>query len=789
MIGKKAGLVTLIASLVCITGGAQINMNLIGQLDYQALHGSDISDVWGYTDEFGNEYALVGVNDGGVSVVDLSIPTNPTEIFFYPGPSSIWRDLKVWGDHAYITTEGGGGLVIIDLSPLPGSTALNAISWQGTGWQSAHNLYIDENGICYIFGANRDNGGVIFLDLTALDPMNPVEIGSFEQWYFHDGMARGDTLYGGHISDGLFSVLDVSDKQNVQILGTYNTNRGNSVHNIWVSDDGDYVFTTDEVSGGLVGSYDISDPTDIKEIDLTVSDPGSGTIPHNLHVLGDFILTSYYRYGVTVHDISRPHNVIETGWYDTSPALSGNGFNGAWGAYPYFPSGTALGTDIENGLFVFDVNYVNACWLEGEVTDAVTTSPIDGATVEILSIGVTEDSESDGTYATGYYNSGTYDVQVSKPGYAPQTISGVQLNNGQVTIVDVQLQPLVSFSLGGAVDEVVTGNDVPFATVTLENNDFNFSVVADSQGQFTLNGVFDGTYDITVGAWGWETICLSNVVVNSATPSLMYSLNPGYMDDFAVDLGWNTASFGASSGFWERDDPIGTIFGGGLSNPDSDVGGDCLGKAYVTGNGGSGAGVDDIDGGTVILTSPSMDLTGYLAPEISYYRWFFNAGGSNTPNDAMIVSISNGADTVAMETITATTAGNQSWVPKTFTVTDFVSITNNMYLVVEAFDQSPGHLVEGGLDQFVVMDGPTGVGQLEESAGIGIYPNPTMDDFFIDLSQLQVSRLDIRDAQGRLVWSVTPLSDRIQGPELPAGYYQVIATSDDGLMVERVIVQ
>ena len=46
-------------------------------LDYQALHGANLNDVWGYVDEFGNEYAIVGTTIG-TSVVDLSDPNNPT---------------------------------------------------------------------------------------------------------------------------------------------------------------------------------------------------------------------------------------------------------------------------------------------------------------------------------------------------------------------------------------------------------------------------------------------------------------------------------------------------------------------------------------------------------------------------------------------------------------------------------------------------------------------------------------------------------------------------------------
>ena len=59
---------------------SQLNLDSVSHLDYQALHGANLNDVWGYVDEFGNEYAIVGTTIG-TSVVDLSDPNNPTEIF------------------------------------------------------------------------------------------------------------------------------------------------------------------------------------------------------------------------------------------------------------------------------------------------------------------------------------------------------------------------------------------------------------------------------------------------------------------------------------------------------------------------------------------------------------------------------------------------------------------------------------------------------------------------------------------------------------------------------------
>ena len=72
---------------------AQLNMTQLGYLDIPTLHSTGLNDIWGYTDELGNEYALVGAKDG-VSIVDVTVPTSPVEVKWIPGMNSIWRDIK-----------------------------------------------------------------------------------------------------------------------------------------------------------------------------------------------------------------------------------------------------------------------------------------------------------------------------------------------------------------------------------------------------------------------------------------------------------------------------------------------------------------------------------------------------------------------------------------------------------------------------------------------------------------------------------------------------------------------
>ena len=47
------------------------------------------------------------------------------------------------------------------------------------------------------------------------------------------------------------------------------------------------------------------------------SNPESNSIVHNTHVDGKFLVTSWYRDGTVVHDISNPENLVQVAYYDS----------------------------------------------------------------------------------------------------------------------------------------------------------------------------------------------------------------------------------------------------------------------------------------------------------------------------------------------------------------------------------------------------------------------------------------------------------------------------------------
>lgn len=739
-------------SVFTFLSSAQLNMNLLSNLDYQALHDAELNDIWGYVDETGKEYALVGTTKG-TSVVDISDPENPEEVFWEPGMESIWRDLKTWGDYAYITTEAQNGILIIDLSPLPASTNLSVSYYYGNGLPallSAHNLYIDEVGRAYIFGSNKGVGGVQILDV-ATDPMNPTTIGSFENWYVHDGYVRDNVMYLAHILDGFFSIVDIADIENPVVLGTKNT-PSNFSHNIWISDDSQFAFTTDEVSGAFLGSYDISDPTNIVEVDRIQSSPGAGVIPHNVHVYGDFIVTSYYSDGIVVHDATHPHNLIEVAHYDTYPTQT-TSYDGCWGAYPFLPSGIALATDREHGLFVLDVNYQKAAYLEGTVTDAVTFAPVQNIEVSIVGNSDVKLTNATGDYATGMINAGNYQVTYTKPGYYPLEES-VTLTQGIVTLNDVEMIPIPPYTVTVTVLDASTSNPIDDAFVRFEASLITHDGSTNALGEEEMALYYEEEYLVTVGIWGYKTECITQVI-DASTGSLTFELEKGYYDDFSFDYGW-VAGGDAGAGHWTRDIPFGTQEN---ANPSGDAPWDCGKYAYVTGNTPDfNNTIDNVQNGEVILFSPIMDLTIYADPHVNYARWFFaKYGPLPVPDDSLRIYLSNGSETVLIESV-GESVFNEVWNYNSARVQDFLAVTQNMQIIVQTSDYVPNNsIVEAGLDWFYLSEyNTTSIDKNGQTNLIEVYPNPFNNE-------LTIKNGNIGDAFE--IWS-------INGQKLYAGIIQ-----------------
>jgi choice-of-anchor B domain-containing protein len=327
-------------------------LTLLGQLNVRP--GADYSALWGYTAPDGREYAVLGVqggggHPGGTSFIDITDPSNMYEAAFVTGPTSLWREMKTYDHYAYIVTESGGGVQIIDLSALPDTAWLvRSFNYQngGRNISSSHTISIHD-GIMYLNGSSGwSPGGIVMFDLRQ-DPENPVYLGNYQPGYVHDCYVLRDTIYAAGIyGNGLF-IGDARNKASVQTINTI-TYSGAGTHNAWVTKDRRFVITTDEIgtTPKTLKIWDITDLPSVPSSPTATYTSNPGEIEHNVTIRGDYAYVAWYGDGVQVVDITDPAHPGNAGGFDQTG-------NEVWGVYPFFPSGKIIGGDMVYGLYVF----------------------------------------------------------------------------------------------------------------------------------------------------------------------------------------------------------------------------------------------------------------------------------------------------------------------------------------------------------------------------------------------------------------------------------------------------
>lgn len=739
-------LITLLCLLFVGSIQAQIpnhNITPVGNLPYSII----LNDIWGYVDSSGTEYALVGDLDG-LSIVSLADPANPVEISYINANSSIWRDVKTYGSRAYAVTEGGGGILIVDLSDLPNSVSHHFHT--NFPAYSAHNLWIDEQGYLYLAG-DSGSGSPAYYDLNP-DPDTPTYMGHvFPFYYSHDVYVRNDTLWSANVYDGFFTVFDMSNKSSPQLLATQRTSR-DFAHNVWLSEDGQTLFTTDEKAGAWIDAYDVSDLSDIKRIDRWRT-PNPGVVPHNVHVHNNYLVVSYYTDGLIILDASRPNNLVEVARYDTYPLVPNSELDGAWGAYPFLPSGHILVSDRQTGLHVLNPNYVRACWLEGIVTDSITGAPLHNTSVSITGNVPSTNSDITGAYKTGTVVPGTYQVTFSKLGYISKTIT-TTLQNGQLTLENVELALTPRVTLNLKVKDKKSGQPIPNSIVEVRglNVDTIYTGFTDANGDFQ-QALLQSDYELWVGHWGHQTQ-RDSLSIHSNT-STTIQLNKGYKDEFELDLGW-ALSGSVTNGNWIRQELYSVP---GLFFPLLNVDSDDLGnKCVTTGHYPSDTLLSSIvwmDSGTTIFNSPLMDLSTATDPYLNFQYYFYSLFQSA---GTLEVYVSNGIDTVQVMNHSSNIN------PATWTASpdiylkNHVSLTNTMEVIFKAYNSTPStnSLVRIWVDDFMVVDSAgnhIAIQQVEIPQTIAsTAPNPFQENVVLTYDQVKLpAALEVINSLGQII--------------------------------------
>ncbi len=358
------------------------------------------NDIWGWTDPLnGNEYALMGTTQG-TAFIDLTTPSAPVFMGTLPTHSegSIWRDIKVYQNYAYIVSEAADhGLQVFDLTLLrdnAGPQTYAATAHIG-GFGNAHNIAINEDsGLAYIVGSDFPgcSGGILLFDLAT--PELPSQIGCFSggvtntqpggalyptDVYTHDIQC---VLYNGPDTDHQGKELCFSsDEQSIGIVDMSNPNspvqivrstyeNAGYTHQGWLTEDHQYFIVNDEFDEVDFDLHTRSYIWDLRDLDtpvlMGVIDNPSDAIGHNTYIKDNIAYQANYTSGIRLVDLSDITNASpEVAYFDTypdddlvvgkctAPQTCGRAsYDGAWSDYPFFASGIIVVSDIQRGLFV-----------------------------------------------------------------------------------------------------------------------------------------------------------------------------------------------------------------------------------------------------------------------------------------------------------------------------------------------------------------------------------------------------------------------------------------------------
>lgn len=323
------------------------------------------NDIWGWTDPVsGREFALLG-RSNGTSFIDITNPVEPILIGDLPGHiggDNLWRDIKVYSDHAFIVSEQGGhGMQVFDLFQLTSVEAppveFGESAWYA-GFGHAHNIAInEESGYAYGIGSDTFSGSLHIVDIS--NPLEPVLAGGYgESGPTHDAQIvnyKGpdenytdrEVAFLCNGGSGVF-IIDVDDKSDCQLISGLQYPNVTYTHQGWLTEDHRYFLVNDEIDElsldfntrtHIFNVEDLENPAYVgyHEHETYASD-------HNLYTHNGLAYMSNYRAGLRIMDMNdlATAELTELGYFDVDPEPESPGYSGTWSNYPYYESGNVV---------------------------------------------------------------------------------------------------------------------------------------------------------------------------------------------------------------------------------------------------------------------------------------------------------------------------------------------------------------------------------------------------------------------------------------------------------------
>ncbi|MEP7196411.1 MAG: choice-of-anchor B family protein [Saprospiraceae bacterium] len=335
-------------------------------LQGSAQYDNTFNEAYGFTVN-DHEYAVIG-STFGTHIIDITDPTKPTERMRIKGGTSdvsvIHRDFRYYDCHLYAVCDEGekSSLQIIDVSRLP-DTAVVVYDKNELFYRS-HNIFIDETKARLYTCSEKGTSGFFALGLYDIsNPELPIFLnhyntfGDIQTNHIHDCFVRNDTAYlnGGY---GGLAIMDFANYKDPKVLYTLKPNEyaySGYNHSGWLTPDGKTYVMADETHGALLKVFDLSDFSKIKIVSyLGIYGDSSKAIPHNPLISCKYAYVSYYYDGLQVYDISNPKVPLLKYYYPTSTEVNYLNYKGAWGTFPFMPSGNIIVADMQNGMFIVE---------------------------------------------------------------------------------------------------------------------------------------------------------------------------------------------------------------------------------------------------------------------------------------------------------------------------------------------------------------------------------------------------------------------------------------------------
>mgnify|MGYP000210952249 CR=1 FL=1 len=371
----------------CVNGFAGAypcsNIDLLAFEPVANFGATTTNSLWGWTDPQTNiEYALVGANNR-TAFYDLSTPDHPRYVGWLPTHtgSSIWRDVRVYANHAYVVADNNGahGMQVFNLALLRGVTT--PTQFAETAWYNGatgntitnvHTIAINEQtGYAYLPGSTScGGGGLHMVDIRI--PANPVFAGCGSTGhYVHESQcwnyAGPDATYAGHEicveANGptdRIALVDVTNKAAPVTLASAPYAGSGYPHQGWLTEDHRYLLVNDELDESSLGHNARTYVWDVSDLDNPVlkgyHQHALGVIDHNLYLHGNYVYESNYESGVRILELDNlsQAKLKEVAYFDTYPNDNSPNFNGSWNNYRFPGSGIVIATGIDEGFFVLE---------------------------------------------------------------------------------------------------------------------------------------------------------------------------------------------------------------------------------------------------------------------------------------------------------------------------------------------------------------------------------------------------------------------------------------------------